>query len=136
MYLLYVDESGHADDPTRRFFVMIGVALFERQTFWLSEELDKIAMRFDPAHPQTVELHGSPMKQGKGVWKNVSANARLQAFKDALEIFTKSHPSNRLFGVVIEKAAILGRDPVEYAFEQLLSRFDQYLMRLFKQSRG
>ena len=132
MHLLYVDESGHADDPTQRYFVMIGVALFERQTFWLSSELDKIAMRFDPANPQSVELHGSPMKQGKGVWKNVSGNDRFQAYKDALEVFAQSHSSNRLFGVVVEKAVISNRDPVEYAFEQLLSRFDHYLMRLHK----
>ncbi len=133
MHLLYVDESGHSDDPTQRYFVMIGIALFERQTWWLSSELDKIALRFDPANPQTVELHGSPMKQGKGVWSKVSGNERFQAFRDALEVFAKSHPSNRLFGVVIEKAVLPNRDIVEYAFEQLLSRFDQYLMRLHKQ---
>jgi hypothetical protein len=66
MHLLYVDESGHSQDATQRFFVMVGVSLFERQTYWISNELDKIAARFNPAEPHLIELHGSPMKQGKG----------------------------------------------------------------------
>ncbi len=133
MHLLYIDESGHADDATQRFFVMIGVSFFEKQTFWVANELDNIAARFDPADPFSIELHGSPMKQGKGIWKSISGNARAEAFKDALTILTKSHKSNRLFGIAIEKAAIYPQDPVQYAFEQLLSRFDHYLMRLHKQ---
>jgi hypothetical protein len=56
MYLLYVDESGSVPDPHQYFFVLAGVSLFERQTFWLNRELTAIASRFDNAHPELVEL--------------------------------------------------------------------------------
>ncbi|MFM7592766.1 MAG: DUF3800 domain-containing protein, partial [Isosphaeraceae bacterium] len=42
------------------------------------------------------------------------------------------HPSNRLFASVIRKVSVSPSDPVEFAFEQLASRFDQYLTRLHK----
>ena len=48
------------------------------------------------------------------------------------QVLLSSHPSNRLFASVIRKAAVSPRDPVEFAFEQLSSRFDQYLTRLHK----
>jgi Protein of unknown function (DUF3800) len=77
-------------------------------------------------------LHGSPMKQGKGQWKTIPGDDRARAFQDSLTVLAASHNSNRLFGVAVRKALISPRDPVEYAFEQLLSRFDQYLARLHK----
>ena len=35
---------------------------------------------------------------------------------------------------MIKKSAVSPKDPVEYAFEQLASRFDKYLMRLHRNS--
>ncbi|MGN6318255.1 DUF3800 domain-containing protein [Trinickia sp.] len=32
MHLLYLDESGHPDDPNSEFFVVAGFSVFERQT--------------------------------------------------------------------------------------------------------
>ncbi len=134
MHLLYVDESGHADEVTQKYFIMVGVSFFEKQTYWVANELDAIAARFNPADPFSIELHGSPMKQGKGIWKGISGHARAEAFKDSLNVLVKSHKTNRLFGIALEKAAIYPQDPVQYAFEQLLSRFDHYLMRLHKKN--
>lgn len=34
--------------------------IFERQGFWLANELDVIAARFNPADPAVIELHGNP----------------------------------------------------------------------------
>ncbi|MBL9153073.1 MAG: DUF3800 domain-containing protein [Verrucomicrobiales bacterium] len=132
MYLLYVDESGHTADPHQNYFILAGVAVFERQGWWIANELDQIAARFDPANPNEVELHGSPMLQGRGVWKQHGRAIREQAMKDALSALTVSHPSNRLFATVVRKSAISPQDPVEYAFEQTASRFDRYLGRLHK----
>lgn len=39
MYFLYLDESGNESDPTDRFFVLGGLAVCERFTFFLSREL-------------------------------------------------------------------------------------------------
>lgn len=132
MYLLYVDESGHSADPLQTYFVLAGVSVFERQSWWIGSELDKIAARFDPATSYSVELHGSPMLQGRDGWKQYPRDKREQAMLDALSAFTASHPNNKAFGVVVNKQAISPADPVEYAFEQLASRFDRHLGRLHR----
>jgi hypothetical protein len=132
MYLLYVDESGTTHDPNQQYFVLAGFCVFERQCHWISNELDQIAARFDPADTATVELHGSPMFGGRGRWRSHPKEDRHQAIEDALRTFLKSHPSNRLFASVIKKSLVSPRDPVEVAFEQLASRFDKYLMRLHR----
>lgn len=43
-----------------------------------------------------------------------------------------SNASNRLFAAVVRKSVVAPQDPVEHAFEQLASRFDQFLMRLHR----
>lgn len=132
MYLLYVDESGTTHDPNQEYFVLAGFCVFERQGYWISNQLDEIAARFNPAEPATIELHGSPMFGGRGEWRDYPKNDRHQAIEDALKIFMESHASNRLFASVIKKSMVSPKDSVEVAFEQLASRFDKYLMRLHK----
>jgi hypothetical protein len=134
MHLFYLDESGHPTDSKQDYFVLGGFSVFERQSFWFEAELEKIAARFNPAEPRSVELHGSPMLQGRGIWRSVPLEDRLQAIKDAISVLTKSHPGNRIFGVVVKKSLISPQDPVEYCFEQISSRFDQYLWRLHMRS--
>lgn len=132
MYLLYVDESGTTHDPGQAYFVLAGFCVFERQGYWLANQLDQIAARFDPADPAAVELHGSPMFGGRKKWRSYPKADRHQAIEDALKILLQSHRSNRLFASVIKKSVVSPRDPVEFAFEQLASRFDKYLIRLHR----
>lgn len=132
MYLLYADESGSIGDPTARHFVLAGVSVFEREPHWLDRELEAIAKRFDKNEPQSIELHGSPMRSGKGRWRHHSKEERERAILDALSAgVCKRHPNQvRLFGVVLEKKNFSGKDIAQVAFEQLSSRFDQFLRRL------
>ncbi len=132
MHLLYADHSGEPTDPKLRHFVLAGISVFERQGFWIAQQLDQIASRFDPADPGSIELHGSPMRQGRDGWDRFSVPERVQAILDALAVFASSSPSNRIFAAVVEAPAVSPRDPVEYAFEQVASRFDQFLMRLHR----
>ena len=132
MYLLYADESGQSSDPKLRFVVLSGVSVFERQSFWIARELDKIAARFDPANPETIELHASPMRQGRGMWRKYDREERMQALTDSLQVLADSHRTNRIFAVVMQKESASPEDPIEYGFEQLASRFDYYLRRLHK----
>lgn len=132
MYLLYADESGTVSDAKQTYFVLAGICVFERQGYWIAKELDAIASRFNPADPSTVELHGNPMMSGKGIWRKIPKNDRIQAIKDSLQVLLESHTSNRLFAIVIKKSSISPQDPVEFAFEHLASRFDLYLSRLHK----
>ena len=40
MYLLYADESGTSQDASQQYFVLAGFCVFERQCYWLGEELE------------------------------------------------------------------------------------------------
>ncbi|MFM7129107.1 MAG: DUF3800 domain-containing protein, partial [bacterium] len=48
MYLLYADESGSIGDSKQNFFVLAGFCVFERQGYWIAQELEKIAARYNP----------------------------------------------------------------------------------------
>jgi hypothetical protein len=129
MYLLYSDESGAVSDPNQNHFVLAGVAIFERETHWAEQDLNAIAARFRPQDPYSIELHGSPMLSGNKVWRKFSKQSRIDAIIDALNIINtrKLH----LFCNIVLKSKISGNDPVEHTFEQLSSRFDLYLRRLY-----
>ncbi len=134
MHLLYIDESGSVKDVKQKHFVLAGISVFERQSYWISNEMDKIAARFNPGDPNSVELHGSPMYAGKKFWRQFSKESRHEAIKDCLNVLAISHPSVRVFACVVDKALISPHDPVEYSFEQISSRFDYFLMRMHKKN--
>jgi hypothetical protein len=100
--------------------------------YWIDSKLDEIAARFDPADYSSVELHGSPMLNGRRFWRQFPLPKRVEAIKDALHVLASSHISNRFFACVVRKSLIFPKDPVEFAFEQLASRFDYFLRRLHK----
>jgi hypothetical protein len=135
MHLLYADESGSIGDPNQKFFVLAGVSVFERETHWIESELNKIAARFSPQNPQSVELHGSPMRTGRNGWDKHPQIDRHQAILDALSLgICNRHPRHvRIFAAALEKGHFAGQDIAEVAFEQLSSRFDQFLGRLHRQ---
>lgn len=134
MHLLYLDESGSVADPSQQYFVLAGVSVFERKTHWVEQKLNIIAQRFSVDMPQHIELHGSPMRSGRDGWKAHALSDRMQAIKDALQVGVADHSMKevRLFGAVVKKSALAGKqDPVEHAFEQISSRFDMFLKRLY-----
>lgn len=132
MHLFYIDESGSVADPNQQYFVLAGVAVFERKTHWVEQPLNSIAARFNPQDPWSIELHGSPMRSGREGWKAFALADRLAAMDDVLKDGVLAHyPKGlTLFGAVIKKSSVVGQDPVELAFEQLSNRFDLFLKRL------
>lgn len=133
MHLLYLDESGTVGDPTHRHFVLAGVAVFERKTHWVEQGLNDVAKRFNAANPYDVELHGSPMRSGRGIWHHLTLQQRIDAIREALHVGVCQHQNDGvvLFGAVIKKSSLSGIDPVEHAFEQMSNRFDLFLRRLY-----
>jgi len=112
--------------------------VFERSTHWIEQELNKVALRFarDPDSVYDIELHASPMHSGKGAWRGHPKANRMDAIKDALGIVCKHHPRDvRLFAAVLRKQNYSGQDIIEEAFTQVCSRFDQYLMRLYRNTK-
>ena len=81
MHLLYVDESGSAADVSQTYFVLAGVSVFERQTHWIEQKLNYITTKFGGISPHELELHGSPMRSDKGVWRKIPQTDREQANK-------------------------------------------------------
>lgn len=131
MYLLYVDDAGSVGNHEERHFVLGGVALFERQISHLESALNAVADETGLADPETLEFHGNEIHGGSKRWRALrGADRRSAILCRALHDGAQALRGRwALFGVVVNKAAIAPRDPVEYAFEQLSSRFDQFLAR-------
>lgn len=138
MYIFYADESGtHAEAV---YFVLAGLAVFERETFFLSQELDGIAERYFPGEPGSVELHSSLlMAQEHRItepYKSLDPEQRRSLRNEVIRLIADSR--THLFAVAIEKAAI-DESPYERALEELISRFDLMLKRFYQagdQQRG
>jgi hypothetical protein len=128
VYLLYLDESGNESDPADKFFVLGGAAVFERVTFFLAQSPEDIQTKHFPGLPP-VEFHASPIRTGKGFWRGIPEDKRLELLDDvAGAIATANEPGVVLFAAAIEKsAALYGENAVLQATEQILSRFDRFL---------
>ena len=131
MCLLYADDSGSPRDPNQQYFLLAGVAVFERQVHWLGSELDRVVAPYDTTAKRPLELHGSPMLRGNDGWQSLSRPERVQVIKDALGVLAGSMQSTVAFGVAVRKGAIPGLDPVAWAFEELCRRFDDFLKQLY-----
>lgn len=130
MYILYADDAGSVSNHTERHFVLGGIALYEAHAYFLQQALDGIANKSGLADPATLELHGNEILAGRKRWRAMRDRThRRQLIKDALQAAFDLKGDWRLFGVVIDKAAVAPRDSTEYAFEQLCSRFDAFLQR-------
>ena len=130
MHILYIDDSGSVTNPEEKYFVLGGVAVFERGLYHLIQDTEKCVSEFDIGDPDTIELHGAPMYSGKsGVWKSLKRDVREKYIHAAIRTLTPHRASVRLFAVAVDKAAVSPRDPVEYAFEEISNRFNLFLQR-------
>jgi len=132
MYILYLDDSGSPGNRNEDHFVLAGVALLEPQVHWLTTRLDELAKRvFPDLDPSTVEFHASVIYAGKvEPWKQIrSSSDRKRILLDVLDFLVTAYESATAFGVAIHKPSYQGRDLFEFAFEDLCSRFDQFLQR-------
>ena len=132
MYLLYVDESGSVDQPDDEYFVLSGICIFERQVHYLNQALDDLAARIYPEAPESLEFHGSHMLAGKGVWRSFDKAERRTHIRHALATCRVLRGDWALFGMVIEKRSVSPHDPMDFAFGQLITRFDSFLKRQYK----
>lgn len=133
MYLLYIDESGNENDPNDRYFVLAGIALFERQTYFLTEAIERIQETHFP-RSQPVHFHASEIRSGRqGFWRKVPSNKRDTILSEVGSAIQRSPDSGRiLYAAVVEKDNELwGERAVEVATEQLCNRFDIFLQRKF-----
>ncbi len=133
VYILYIDESGNEKDPADRFFVLGGVAVFERQTFYLSESFDQLQQRLIPGSPP-LRFHASHLRSGKAEWRRVPEATRSAFLHDIGQLITRIGTQRRpgliALAAAIQKSDRLhGEDAVQRATEEICRRFDIFLMR-------
>ena len=137
MYILYLDESGTHDGANH--FVLAGLAVFERQTYFLAQELERLQREFFPGHTRPINFHaselGAPDAHVKPPFNELTADRRLELLHRVYQIIGGARDSDRwrLFGIVIEKSANPANH-YEQGFEQIISRFDQMLARFYSQN--
>lgn len=132
LYILYLDESGNPENPADKHFVLAGIAVFETQAYFVSNNVDEIQSKHFPGVPP-IEFHASHIRSGKDFWRNITASKRDEVLHDLCAVIAKSHsPGLILFGAVIEKNNIrYGDDAIRLATEQVCKRFDTFLVRQF-----
>ena len=130
MYLLYLDESGNESAENDRYFVLAGIALFERQTYYLSDSVEAIQKKYFPNH-QPITFHLTDIRARKGVWRRMTEASRQAVIKDLANVIVTAPIQGRLlYAAAVEKNATLWSEKaVEAATEQICKRFDNFLTR-------
>jgi hypothetical protein len=130
LYLLYIDESGNAYDAADRHFVVAGIAVFERRTYWMQQQAEGIKATHFPTAPP-LDFHTQPVRAGHGFWRRVDPETRNQVLSEIAAIISGAPAREAvLFGAVVEKTAVNhGHQAIRLALEQVCKRFDTLLSR-------
>ena len=132
MYLLYLDDSGSVKNTSESYFVLGGVCLHEDKVFYINQYLDRLASRFDQETPSNIEFHASEIFSGRSSpWDKHSREGRIKVIKDVLHVVNHEARNSCVFSCAVHKSCFQGRDPVEIAFEDICSRFNMFLDRLY-----
>ena len=133
MHVLYLDESGTHQEAT--YFVLGGLAVFEREIHWYGQDLDALQADYFPEETGRVFFHAARLRVRKGAaveppWDRLTNQQRIELKDKVYDIIRNRY--GVLFGCAIEKRLAVSRneDPYEMAFEDLVSRFDQYVSRV------
>ena len=135
MYLLYLDDAGDVKNPRDNYFILAGIAVFERQVEHLQDALDRLASHVRDQDPDAVEFQGNAILSGRGWWRSIRSQERRDTIiLDGLDAAQSLAPRQwRLFGAAVDKRAISPEDAIEYAFTQMCDRFDKFLRRLYRE---
>ncbi len=133
MYVLYLDESGTSGGEAS-YFGLAGLAAFEREIHWFSQDLDQVQAKYLPGEKTPTHFHATKLHVPDSTQLEPPLNQLT--LEQRREIKTKFGDivSNRrgiLFGCAIERKLAEARhqDPYEIAFEDVVSRFDMFLSR-------
>ena len=137
MYILYLDESGTSQEAS--YFVLAGLAVFEREIFWFSQELDNLQREYFPTAIESILFHATKLhvRDNDAVeepWGSLGFEKRREINHRIFNIIRNRR--GVLFGCAIERrlATARGEDPYERAYEDILSRFDMFLGRQNRQA--
>lgn len=131
MYMLYADDSGSPTNSNDKYCVLAGFAVREDQNYWIQQNIDQLVTK----HMGTAEfeLHGSPIRTGRGEWHQVPKDKREDLFMAVLSYIAENYPRQFiLFGAAIRNQ---GPNVAEDLFTQITSRFDKFLKRKFTKNK-
>ena len=128
MHILYLDESGF--ESRSKYFVLAGLAVFEREIYWFSQDLDAIQHKYLPEASEPAEFHASPLHSDHPPppFNALTKEQRRNLVAEVYGVIRTRY--GIVFAEAIEKARFPSDDPYEKAFEDLVSRFDLFLRRL------
>jgi Protein of unknown function (DUF3800) len=131
MYLLYLDDSGSANNQSETYLVLGGICIFEHQVYHFTQQLDILAQQH-ASDPSLVEFHASEIFGGRIFpWNAMKEkDARIKVMKQVISIFANSYETSRAFACAVHKSSFSNQDPMEMAFEDLCSRFDIFLTNM------
>ena len=132
MYLLYVDESGGDDANAQdEYFVLGGLAAFERVPFHLSAEVDEIQRQVFPSVSDPIEFRASAMWSGNGEpWTSMPRTDRMNLMRRIYRLLARETKGVALFGVALHKPDFSRAVPIQRTSEELAGHFDGFLTGL------
>lgn len=131
MYLLYADESGDLAGPDSSVFVVGGIAVHEDAVRPLAGEVNGTINQYAGRQAgMQVEVHGSPMRGGRGEWKRISSSKRHGLAHALLKLVVDwQHKGTgskiQPFAIVIDRDH--SQSPTETSYGELLFMFDGFL---------
>ena len=130
MYILYLDESGNPERDD--CFVLAGIALFERQTWFRKQDLDRLQEEFFPWEHEPIEFHASHLRRPDNQVKPPFDTLSLTQRRTILDRIygTISQANAHVFAAVIDKNAI-EESRYDRAFQEVVHRFDLMLQRMY-----
>ena len=137
MYLLYLDDSGSIKNPNEEYFVLGGVCVPERSISWLTSQLDDLATTINASDPSQVEFHASEIFGGRNPpWNQYKKRQeRVDILKNTLNTLKAANSDTVVFACAVHKQSYPKLDSMEIAFEDLCSRFDMYLNRIYHETK-
>ena len=137
MYVLYLDEAGTHGEA--RYFVLAGLAVFEREIYWFTKDLNDLQAEYLPQVAEPLNFRCSKLRTRAGdevepPWDTLSTEQRRDLKQRIYE--TIRNRRGVVFGCAIEKryCEATGEEPYERAFEDLVSRFDLFMRRINREA--
>lgn len=98
MHLLYVDESGGDDAAAKdQYFVLGGLAAFERVPYHFSMEVDEIQRQVFPGVTEPIEFRASAIWSGNGEpWTSMPRTSRMDLMRRIYRLLARGYEGNRL----------------------------------------
>ena len=131
MHIIYLDESGTHKEA--RYFVVAGLAVFERETYFLAQSLDQLQVKYFPSMPSPIPFHASalraPEERLTPPFDQLTKEERWSLINDIYNVIVQSRA--KVFGIAMEKKAIED-DPYERGFEEIVNRFDRMLANIHR----